>query len=51
MNDQQKVQEEVSLENLPFAFSHICQYGKHLSDDPIAKAFDCFALSGIDLKN
>ena len=51
MDDRQKVQEEVSLENLPFTFFHICQYGNHLTDDPIAKAFDCFVLSGTELKN
>ena len=34
-----------------FGFSHICQYGNRLSDNPIAKAFDCFVLSGTELKN
>ena len=51
VDDQQKVQEEVSLENLPFTFFHICQFGNHLDDDPIAKAFDCFVLSGTEQKN
>ena len=32
-------------------FFHICQFGNHLDDDPIAKAFDCFVLSGTELRN
>ena len=52
VDDKQKVQEEVSLKiYLLRSLIHICHYGNHQNDDPIAKSFDCFVLSGTELRN